>query len=115
MKKCIQFLTKVRVLNYEGNLSITNVLVYFLVISSFFWPVSIIFASIVVVLYGFGRFLNFKRGQAVDDAVKQLLDNQITQAKQIKDLKDQITSLSLKAGIMTPNQLGDLATKIRKF
>jgi len=113
MNRIKSVLTNLRLLNSEGQLSITNILVYTLIASSFYFSINPVFGTIVIVLYGFGRFLNFKRGQVVEGAIKTLLSNQKIQQQEINQIKDKITGISVKAGIT--GSASELKTSLRRF
>jgi len=109
------FFNFIRILDEDGKLSITNIFMYVLVLSTFIsFSINPIIAIGTFVLYGFGRFLNFKRGQAVTGAMKTLFDNQVKMQQQIKEMGDRMTAVQMKAGI-SQSGLTDLTTRMNRF
>jgi len=96
MKK---FFTLIRVLNRDGDVSLTNLLVLIMVVSSFFGTVPTIVFLSVAGMYVSSRWINFLRGQVVDKATLNLLKNQEALQKQINEINAKLTGLHVKAGI----------------
>jgi len=99
VNKLISILKFFRLVDKDGVLSLTNILVYVLVAGIFFGWLNVYFGISVVVLYGVGRWLNFKRGQIVDLAMRTVIENQTSLQTQLNEQKNKITSLSMKAGL----------------
>jgi len=110
MRRALQV---IRILNKDGNVSIASLAMYTVVVLGIFNWIYFVVGTPVVLLYGITRWINFKRGQVVDAAMRKLLENQASLQTQLNEQKDKITSLSIKAGLLNSNVA--IPTNIRRF
>jgi len=117
MKKALEI---IRLLDSKGKFSLTNASIYAIVTrlltAGNLTTIDGIAAAVVFLGYAWKRWINFQEAKAPKNTktVSELTQAINTLQQKVDDHKNQITSLSMKAGIIRP--MAEFAQKnIRKF